>query len=73
MQGVMVSELRQDKHLVSLEAPEVRRVIEVRIGEPGVHAIAVGEGAFEVGNDLGLRTLRGSRAGAVSPLAFEHK
>ena len=63
MQGVMISDLRQDEHLVRLDAPEVRRVIEVRIGEPGVHAIAVAERAFEVGYDLGLRTLRGSRAG----------
>jgi hypothetical protein len=63
MQGVMISDLRQNEHLVRLEAKEVRRVIEVRIGEPGVHAIAVIERAFEVGLDLGLRTLRGSRAG----------
>ena len=41
MQGVMISDLRQDEHLVRLGAPEVRRVIEVRIGEPGVHTIAV--------------------------------
>jgi hypothetical protein len=46
---------------------------EVRIGEPGVHAIAVGERAFDVGHDLGLRTLHGSRGGGASPLAFEHK
>src|SRR5271155_3876352 len=63
MQGIMISDLRQDEHLVRLVAPEVRRVIEVRIGEPGVHAIAVAERAFEVGNDLRLRTLRGSRGG----------
>ena len=49
MQGVMISDLRQDEHLVRLDAKEVRRVIEVRIGEPGVHAIAVIERAFEVG------------------------
>ena len=61
MQGVVVSDLRQDEHLVRLDAKEVRRVIEVRIGEPGVHAIAVIERAFKVGDDLGLRNLRGSR------------
>ena len=43
MQGVMISDLRQDEHLVRLGAEEVRRVIEVRIGEPGVRAIAVVE------------------------------
>src|SRR6204780_2283676 len=63
MQGVMISDLRQNEHLVRLEAEEVRRVIEVRIGEPGVHAIAEIERAFEVGHDLGLRTLQRSRAG----------
>ncbi len=63
MQGVMISDLRQEEHLVRLVAKEVRRIIEVRIGEAGVHAIAVGERAFEVGNDLGLRTLRGRRGG----------
>src|SRR6202020_1614932 len=63
MQGVMISDLRQNEHLVRLEAPEVRRVIEVRIGEPRVHAIAIIERAFEVGDDLGLRTLRGCRGG----------
>jgi hypothetical protein len=42
--------LRQDEHLVRLGAPEVRRVIEVRIAEPGVHAIAVVERTFEVGH-----------------------
>jgi hypothetical protein len=63
MQGVMISDLRQNEHLVRLDAKEVRRVIEVRIGEPGVHAIAVSERAFEVGLDLGLRALRGSRSG----------
>ena len=63
MQGVMISDLRQNEHLVRLDAKEVRRGIEVCIGEPGVHAIAVIERAFEVGLDLGLRTLRGSRAG----------
>jgi hypothetical protein len=41
MQGVMISDLRQDEHLVRLGTKEVRWVIEVRIGEPGVHAIAV--------------------------------
>jgi hypothetical protein len=41
MQGVMICDLRQDEHLVLLGAEEVRRVIEVRIAEPGVHAIAV--------------------------------
>jgi hypothetical protein len=35
----------------------------VRIGEPGVHAIAVIERAFEAGHDLGFRTRRGSRGG----------
>jgi hypothetical protein len=39
-------DLRQDEHLVRLVAPEIRRVIEVRIVEPGVHAIAVVERAF---------------------------
>src|SRR5580704_13055556 len=63
MQGVMISDLRQNEHLVRLEAKEVRRVIEVRIGESGIHAIAVIERAFEVGLDLGLRTLCGSCAG----------
>jgi hypothetical protein len=64
VQGVVVSDLRQNEHLVRLDAKEVRRVIEVRIGEPGVHAIALIERAFEVGLDLGLRTLRASPAGA---------
>jgi len=68
MQGVMISDLRQDEHLVRLDAKEVRRVIEVRIGEPGVHPIAVIERAFEVGRDLGLRNLRGSRHGVRFPL-----
>src|ERR1700691_3071176 len=68
MQGVMISDLRQNEHLVRLGAKEVRRVIEVRIGEPGVHAIAVIERAFEVGRDLGLRDLRGSRDGVRSTL-----
>jgi hypothetical protein len=63
MQGVMICDLRQDEHLVGPGAKEVRRVIEVRIGEPGVHAIAVIERAFEVGHDLRLRALRGSRGG----------
>src|SRR5580704_4677784 len=63
MQGVMICDLRQDEHLVRLDAPEVCRVIEVRIGEPGVHAIAVTERAFEVRYDLGLRNLRASRGG----------
>ena len=63
MQGVMIPNLRQDEHLVRLEAKEVRRVIEVRIGEPGVHAIAVVECAFEVGDNLGFRTLRASHGG----------
>src|SRR5271170_5915028 len=31
MQRVMICDLRQDEHLVRLDAPEVRRVIEVRI------------------------------------------
>ena len=61
MQGVMICELRQDEHLVRLDAKEVRRVIEVRIGEPGVHAIAVTERAFEAGHDLGLRSRGGVR------------
>lgn len=61
VQRVMISELRQEEHLVRLDAKEVRRVVEVRIGEPGVHAIAVLERAFEVGHDLALRTLPGSR------------
>jgi hypothetical protein len=63
MQGVVISDLRQDEHLVRLEAKEVRGVIEVRIGEPGEGAIAVIERAFEVGNDLSLRNFRGWRGG----------
>jgi len=31
MQGVMICDLRQDEHPVRLDAPEVPRVIEVRI------------------------------------------
>ena len=54
MQGVMISDLRQNEHLVRLDSEEVCRVIEMRIGEPGVQAIAVIERAFEVGLDLGL-------------------
>ena len=46
MQGVMTCKLRQDEHLVRIVAPEVRRVIEVRISEPGVRAIAVLECAL---------------------------
>jgi hypothetical protein len=46
MQGVMISDLRQNEHLVRLDAKEVRRVIEVRICEPGIRAIAVIERAF---------------------------
>ena len=34
MQGVMISDLRQDEHLVRPGTPEVRRAIEVRIGRP---------------------------------------
>ena len=68
MQGVMISDLRQEEHLVRLEAEEVRRIIEVRIGEPGVHAIAVVERTFEVGHELGLRTLLGRRGGGRFPL-----
>jgi len=56
----MIADLGQDEHLVGLEAKEVRWVVEVRIGEPGVRAIAVGERAFDVGHDLGLGALRGS-------------
>ena len=63
MQGVMISDLRQNEHLVRLDTKEVRRVIEVRIGEPRVYAIAVIERAFEAGHDLGLRTRLGSRGG----------
>jgi hypothetical protein len=63
VEGVMVSDLREDEHLVRPEAEEVRGVIEVRIGEPCVHAIAVGERAFDVGDDLGLGSLRGRRGG----------
>ena len=63
VQGVMICDLRQDEHLVRFGAPEVRRVIEVCIAEPGVHTIAVVERTFEVGHDLGLRTLHGSRGG----------
>ena len=58
MQGAMICDLRQDQRLVRLVAPEVCRVIGVRIGKPRVHAIAVGERAFDVGRD--------------PPLAFEH-
>jgi hypothetical protein len=57
MQCVMISDLGQNEHLVRLGAKEVRWIIEVRIGEPGVHAIAVIERAFEVGRDLGLSKL----------------
>ena len=46
MQGIVISGLRQDEHLVRLVAKEVRRVIQVSIGEPGVHAIAVIEQAL---------------------------
>jgi hypothetical protein len=46
MQGVMISHLRQNEHFVRLESKEVRPVVEVRIGEPGVHGIAVPESAF---------------------------
>ena len=63
MRGVMISRLRQDEHLVRLESPEVRRVIEVSIGEPRVRDIAVAERAFEVGYDFCLRTPRASRGG----------
>jgi hypothetical protein len=63
MQGVMISDLRQNEHLVRPETKEVRRVIEVRIGEPGLHAITVVERAFEVGDDFGLGTIHGSRGG----------
>ena len=58
MQGVMISHLRQYEHLVRLEAEEIRRIIEVRIGEPRVHGVAVGERAFEVSDDLSFRNLR---------------
>ena len=34
VEGVMVSDLRENEHLVRPEAKEVRRVIEVRISEP---------------------------------------
>ncbi len=73
MQRVMICHLRQDEHLVCLDAPEVRRVIEVRICEPGVHVIAIVECAFEVSDDLGLRSVRGSRGRGGSPLTLEHK
>ena len=73
MQGVMISGLRQDGHLVRLDAEEVRRVIEVRIGESGVHAIAVAECAFEVGDDLGLRTLHNVAENVLSALDFPMK
>jgi hypothetical protein len=43
MQGIMISDLRQEEHLVRPVAKEVRRVIEVHIGEPGERAIAVVE------------------------------
>jgi hypothetical protein len=42
MQGVMICDLRQDEHLVRLGAPEVRPVIEVRIGEPGLEGKQTG-------------------------------
>jgi len=54
MQGFMISDLRQNEHLVRLEAKEVRRVIEVRIGEPGVHAIAVPDRILLSLEQLGL-------------------
>jgi len=41
-QGVMICDLRQDEHLVRLGAPEVPRVIEVRIGEPGLEGKQTG-------------------------------
>src|SRR5580700_6058713 len=61
MQGIVISDLRQDEHLVRLDAEEVRRGVKVRIGEPRVHSVAVPERGLEVGRDLGLRTLRASR------------
>ena len=54
MQGVMIPDLRQNEHLVRFDAKEIRRGIEVRIGETGVHAIAVVECAFDIGRNLGL-------------------
>jgi hypothetical protein len=41
----------------------------VRIGESGVHAIAIVERTFEVGHELGLRALRGRRGGGRFPLS----
>jgi len=41
--------------------PQSGRLLYCVFGEPGVHAIAVIERAFEVDHDLGLRNLRGSR------------
>jgi hypothetical protein len=38
----MICDLRQDEHLVRLGAPEVPRVIEVRIGEPGLEGKQTG-------------------------------
>ena len=63
MQGVMISDLCQDEHLVRFGIEEVRRGIEVRIREPGVHAVAVIQRSFEESHDFGLRNLRGSRDG----------
>jgi hypothetical protein len=40
MQGVMISDLRQDEHLVRLEPKEVRRVIEVSVFELFVVGVA---------------------------------
>jgi hypothetical protein len=43
MQCIMVSDLRQNEHLICSVAKEVRGVIEVRLGESGTCAITVGE------------------------------
>ena len=72
MQGVMISDLRQEEHLVRLEAKEVRRVIEVRICEPGVHAIAVLERALRRAFILVFEPAAGGEAGVASPLTPEH-
>ena len=62
MQGVMICDLLQDEQLVRLEAKEVRRVIEMRIGEPGLHAIAIIERTLEACLHFGLR-IRASHGG----------
>jgi hypothetical protein len=66
----MISDLRHDEHPVCLVAPEIRRVIEVSIREPGVRTITVLERVYEVGGDFGLRrqnTATGLSCRRISP------